>query len=500
MAPKHPNQDSPPAAAPAPWRVSPARALRFRMLGLASGLLLMLGHLYAPAAPLQAVALLPLLFAAAAPDIPIRLALAAGAYAGLAHTLPQVVTLRMPPLIAGGLVAYLAGLMCAFGGVSWWLFRRKTLGAALGVGAAFALVDWVNFTAVPIWGTAQSLVRPWSAYPQTVRFVSVTGITGIALALATMQALVVFLARHPQRRRAAVWALFTLVAGFSALNVAARPSGKARTIAVAAVGWASPGPKDLDAKRIRLSRIRGPEDFAKLVAGPVAAAAEKGARLVVLPETAFIFRGTDDRRAWMGRLRRLAADCNALLVVGYADRIDNRNRLLLLSPAGKVLAQYTKTHLTPFESYRTGDGRVVAVDVDGLRVGGIICQDDNFTALSRAHGRHGTAVLAVPTNDWLAVKDVHFQNTIHRAIESRCAVVRAAREGISAIVAPDGRVLAQMDHFEQGPGGVYAHVPVHADAAPTLFSRLGHWPVPVAAAWLLAQVAWAFREARRKDA
>ena len=70
----------------------------------------------------------------------------------------------------------------------------------------------------------------------------------------------------------------------------------------------------------------------------------------------------------------------------------------------------------------------------------------------------GVQIVAVPTLDWAAVKDAHFQGSIHRAIESRYVIVRAAINGISAVVSARGEVIAEMDHVENGAGYVVAEI------------------------------------------
>ncbi|MHC4302232.1 MAG: nitrilase-related carbon-nitrogen hydrolase [Planctomycetota bacterium] len=95
-------------------------------------------------------------------------------------------------------------------------------------------------------------------------------------------------------------------------------------------------------------------------------------------------------------------------------------------------------------------------------------------------------MVVVPTNDWLYVRKAHFQNSIHRAIESRFAVVRAATNGISAIVSPTGKRLAASDHFADGPGLLVSDVDVYDMR--TIFSRFGNWFVVVSGVFVAAHV------------
>ncbi|GAI75492.1 unnamed protein product, partial [marine sediment metagenome] len=353
-----------------------------------------------------------------------------------------------------------------FAWASAWLLRRSAVGGALAVGALLTVLDWVNFTAVPIWGTAQSFARPWSQHPGLILFVSFTGITGILFMLGTAQALVVNIIVRPKQRLRLLTAGVAVGLIFLTANVIVRTRPATARLKVAAVGWTS---KDL----VEYGDVHNRDGFAKLFAQPVAQAAGLGARLIVFPEMGFYLARSNGAEL-LERFGQIARRHDVFLAIGCFREAEQENRLLFISPQGTIVAEYTKTHLTPFEDSRKGNGRPVIIDVEGVRVGGMICQDDNFTSLSRGYGRRRTSLVAVPTLDWRVVRNVHFQSSIHRAIESRYAIVRAAANGISAIISPMGRVLARRDHFEQGSGAIVAEAPLYADR--TFFSILGHWP------------------------
>jgi apolipoprotein N-acyltransferase len=116
----------------------------------------------------------------------------------------------------------------------------------------------------------------------------------------------------------------------------------------------------------------------------------------------------------------------------------------------------------------------------------MICHDDNYTDISRRYGDLPTGIIVVPTNDWRYVRKAHFQSSIHRAIESRFAVVRAATNGISAIISPTGKRLAVSDHFADGPGLLVADVEVYDVRTP--FSRFGNWFVVVSGVYVVIHV------------
>ena len=61
-------------------------------------------------------------------------------------------------------------------------------------------------------------------------------------------------------------------------------------------------------------------------------------------------------------------------------------------------------------------------------------------------------------------------------------MVRAAVNGISAIISPAGKVLAKCDHYKKGPGMICTAVPIHKNK--TTFSQLGHSPAILSCIYL----------------
>ena len=74
-----------------------------------------------------------------------------------------------------------------------------------------------------------------------------------------------------------------------------------------------------------------------------------------------------------------------------------------------------------------------------------------------------------------------------RAVESNRAVVVASTTGVSAVIAPDGRLLAHSGTWRQAV--LVARVPLVSQR--TLADRLGAWPQAVIVALTLAALAWA---------
>jgi MYXO-CTERM domain-containing protein len=238
------------------------------------------------------------------------------------------------------------------------------------------------------------------------------------------------------------------------------------TVRVAAMGWTYDG----------VPRRAAPGSEAlldQLYVPLLAEAAGRGAKLVVSPEIGFVL-APPGREAVLARVQDLARQHRVAIAFGYFDRQRNENHLTFVRPDGTVAGTYLKTHLIPqIERYTAGTGELVSVPLEGFTLGGMICQDDNFTDLSRAAGRFGAHLVALPTNDWRQVKDYHLSNSVLRPIENRYGIVRAATNGTSAIVSPRGEVIVSKDHFEEGNGVIVADVPLHRPGS--IYSRWGDW-------------------------
>lgn len=428
--------------------------------------------------PLLMVALLPVLAVLLDGRTSLPAAVVATALVGMAQNLTAAAVLQFPLGFAAFLVVSLGLFWPLIGLIVQPLSRR--LGpswTAIAVASAFAVVEVLSFTLVPVFGTAQSFGRSLIAWPPGIAVASLTGVSGVVFALVLPQALAaVAIARRGGRGLlpGAVVAIATwlVCGGWSALD-AARP--ETATARVAAVGWTygqlgtpwggGPAPDRLNA-----------------VLGPLLdEAVDGGAALVVAPEAAFRVE-PGEREAFLARASGLASSRSVALVVGFFDVAQDVNEAALFDPDGDLGAVYRKTHLIlAMEDYQAGDGTLVQLPGGhpggGLpadhTLGALICQDDNFRDLGRAYGRLGVAALAIPTNDWEQVQEFHLQNTRLRAVDSGVAIVRGATNGISAVIDRRGRVLASRDHHAEGPGVVLADLPLRAGTTP--FARLGEW-------------------------
>jgi apolipoprotein N-acyltransferase len=149
------------------------------------------------------------------------------------------------------------------------------------------------------------------------------------------------------------------------------------------------------------------------------------------------------------------------------------NRVILLDPAGELAWDYHKAHPTPFENTMVVPGpRIIpTIDTPYGRLGAAICYDNDFPELIRQAGQSGVDILLVPYRDWESVRVQHAQMAPFRAIENGFSIVRPALSGISTIVDPHGRVVAQADAFSGSePTAVTL---VAAAGTPTIYTHIG---------------------------
>jgi predicted amidohydrolase len=242
----------------------------------------------------------------------------------------------------------------------------------------------------------------------------------------------------------------------------------------------------------------------------IAAAAEQGAQLVVLPENFSFMSATDvERSAAVERYGNgpaqaflaEAAERHALWLVGGTIPIRDdgaqraSQRSLLFGPDGREAARYDKIHLFDvdipgreaeryLESAASAPGtRVVSAATPLARIGMTVCYDIRFPALFHRLSVLGVDVLVVPAAFTVPTGEVHWQPLLQaRAIESLAYVVASGQTGEHAggrktyghsmIVDPWGAILAELP---AGPGVVCADLDmIRLEQLRTKFPALTH--------------------------
>lgn len=434
------------------------------VLGFISGVALFMAGPPIRCWPLALVGLIPWLSA-------LQIGVAAGLYAGLGLVLGYVVpvlwVLRFPVLIALGFAIWQTLLWSTLSSLGGLVFKPGAGGGAAILLACLAtVIGWIDYAVVPVYGTAQCFTRVLTGGPRLIQFARVTGMPGLVFVTVAFQALAWGALRGDGGSLGLLIVFLGLVVGFNEYCWQLKPVG---TIRVAALGWAR--------------TLQSAELIREVYPRALAKAVREGAVLLVSPEAQF---SVDNRPVWVRQMGRFAEQHGLCLAAGFFDNERNDNRILFLNATGEYQGEYAKTHLVPLaENYRRGSGQRNTMAVGEWTLGGVICQDDNFTDLTRGYGREAVHVLAIPTHDWRAVKEFHLENCRLRAIETGAGIVRAASYGISAINSPRGEILRRLDHYRGGDGVIVADLELRSGV--TLYSRLGDWLVWVCAA---AAMAW----------
>lgn len=234
-------------------------------------------------------------------------------------------------------------------------------------------------------------------------------------------------------------------------------------------------------------------------------AAAQGARLVVGSEEALGSAFTpDDRDSDPAALARRAATC---LVVGYQKLSSPKdfNCAALVGRGGRIRGVHRKVHLFLGErnAVEAGQNATVADSGDpGLgRVGLLICFDTCWTGLVREEAARGARVIALPNFDpptpHAVLHYLHAALMPFRAAENGVAIVRADPNGLSQIVDPWGRVVAQAPLYRAEV--VAARIPLGRGQSGTLFTRWGDWLAYLCLGIVAASVGGASFGRRRHD-
>jgi len=236
-----------------------------------------------------------------------------------------------------------------------------------------------------------------------------------------------------------------------------------------------------------------------------------GARLIVWPEAA-LPAVASDIPDFLRELRAQGAAHGADFVIGLLnydpDTRQYHNGILALTGAGT--AWYYKRHLVPFGEYfpvpafvrswmrllslpyddiTPGSRHQPAVSAGGQTLGLTICYEDAFGSEQLETLRTATLLVNVTNNAWYGDSTAppqHLQISRMRALEAGRYLVRAANDGITAVIGPHGDVVDRLPQFQQA----VLRVLVQPMTGLTPYARLGNYPVVIGAGLLLAVGVW----------
>jgi apolipoprotein N-acyltransferase len=202
------------------------------------------------------------------------------------------------------------------------------------------------------------------------------------------------------------------------------------------------------------------------------------------------------------------------VLVGALQQDPLRNTGQLWLPGRGPVAVYVKRQLVPFGEVIplrgllqhitaltrlqprdfTPGHRAVVFRVGSIRLGDVICYEVGYPDLVRSEVLAGANLLAVQTNDAGYELDGQLGETLQQlamsqmdAITTGRSVAVASTTGISAVIGPDGRIIARSGTWQ--PAIVQARVPLRPGL--TLADRAGPWPELVIIAATGLALIWA---------
>ena len=224
----------------------------------------------------------------------------------------------------------------------------------------------------------------------------------------------------------------------------------------------------------------------KNVDSVIAAVSNREFDLLVLPElfaTGYQFINTEEARSLADtaghgytfrKMKELAAIRKALIVYGFPELSEGKlfNSSIAVMPDGDFHI-YRKVHLfnTEKEIFKPGKDGFSVFEFNDAKIGMMICFDWRFPEAARRLALDGAQIICHPSNLVLP----HCPDAmITRALENNIFTITCDRIGTenrngqpltfigkSRIIAPDGRILAQLGSAETG----YTEVEIHPQVA-----------------------------------
>ena len=435
---------------------------------------------------------------------------------------------KMPPALGYAaplaLALYLAAYTAITAGLAWRYGRRATrpdVGYTLVFGAAWIVGEYLRATTFTgyAWDPLGVIWVPVQPVAALTALVGTYALSGLTVVVAGALLLV------PRRR----WPIAATGAALVVLLVAQSLSYRATA------QTASPSAPRIRIVQPNVSQDQRGEGDDAIRAKLIALSGKPGPapRLVVWPEGVIDDPLEDGYPDWIydtttAPLTRLNLAMplgpRDLLLTGgtaynfgsTAQLVSAANSVFAIDHAARIIGRYDKAHLVPYGEYLPmpwllrplGLARLVPGDMDfiagpgprTLRLPGFgaigvqLCYEIVFSGevIDQAHRPR---LLFNPSNDaWFGAwgPPQHLAQARMRAIEEGLPIVRATPNGISAMIAADGTLLATIAHKTAGA----IELPIPAALPPTLFARAGNWMAVLAVALMLLAAVAIRRRAR----
>jgi len=176
-----------------------------------------------------------------------------------------------------------------------------------------------------------------------------------------------------------------------------------------------------------------------------------GAKIVLWSEvspTVLLSQGDSVKRV----LETLAKELGIYLIANpYLASTGERkpeNKIWFFNDQGEIVMTHFKYGGNFLEGSVEGDRKLKTIDTEFGRLSSLICWDADFPSVVKQVGKLDTDILFNPASDWREIDPIHAIVAAFRSIENGVSLVRQTRNGLSLMTDPRGKVISQMDHFE----------------------------------------------------
>jgi apolipoprotein N-acyltransferase len=413
------------------------------------------------------------------------------------------------PFAVLGLPTYLA-LFTAFGFALARLIWTRDASRVLALAASLTVGEWLRghvLTGFPWNALGYALTEPL-ALAQTASLIGLWGLTFLTVAIFASPA--VLIDGSSRRRKpwiAPVAALLLLVAMgiFGGVRLNLQPT---RTVANVKLRIMQPNLQQ-DVKFNYAAKAEVMQKYLTLsdrASGPQSTGV-RDASILIWPESAFPFFLTREADA-MAQIADLLPKGTVLITgsvrapdLPAGTRITRAyNSIYVIDHDGSVLSVYDKLHLVPFgeflpfQDWMEKLGFVQLTKVQGGFIPGtrrrtmeipnaprvlpLICYEAIFPGNVASRDDRPGWIVNLTNDGWFGISTgpyQHLQQSRVRAIEEGLPVVRAANTGVSAVIDPLGRIVAQLGLGIEGvlDSSLPSAIP------PTVYARIGDIPAAI---------------------
>jgi apolipoprotein N-acyltransferase len=400
----------------------------------------------------------------------------------------------MPMLLAALATAGYCAFLALFPAIAGWIGTYFEQNRFYVFPFAWVLMEWVLnwiFTGFP-WMTLGNSQVPYSPL---AGFAPLFGVFGVSLAAAAFAALLAACLAGKPRRPIFIVLLAFWVAG-SLLKQ---------------IEWSTPAGKPISVSLLQGNIAQDmkwqPEEARRTLSTYLELAGRHPAQLVVLPETALPMLLDQVPQEYRNALSSAAGGD---VLAGVVEKQDGHYFNSMATLGDAPLQTYRKDHLVPFGEFiplkaalgwiyndllhiplsdlTSGGAQQRPLDLAGQKVAVNICYEDVFGEEIIRQLPEATLLINASNDAWYGVSlaaHQHLQMSQVRALETGRMMLRATNTGATAIISPQGEVMAEAPHFTTT--ALSGEAQGYTGTTPYVY--WGNWPV-ISLIFLALGVLW----------